>query len=159
MRGIHIRPATALASVSTPQALPVQWGCPADQVEIIDIGARLHDIGKIGIPDAALQKLGRAYGRRNAPQEGYEYTAGSNQHEHALKATSEFTHSSVDRLETEQLVVLTQIGSFQVERQKGFSARQYFALIPFHTATHKKGRCALLTTLQASLTPPHIPIR
>ncbi len=33
--------------------------CPADQVEILRIGARLHDIGKIGVPDAVLQKPGR----------------------------------------------------------------------------------------------------
>jgi len=33
--------------------------CPADQIEILRIGARLHDIGKIGVPDAVLQKPGR----------------------------------------------------------------------------------------------------
>jgi len=33
--------------------------CPPDQVEILRIGARLHDIGKIGVPDAVLQKPGR----------------------------------------------------------------------------------------------------
>ncbi len=32
---------------------------PADQIEIIRIGAKLHDIGKIGIPDNILQKPGR----------------------------------------------------------------------------------------------------
>ena len=30
-----------------------------EQIEIINIGAKLHDIGKIGIPDAVLQKPGR----------------------------------------------------------------------------------------------------
>lgn len=34
-------------------------GLPPDQVEIIRIGAKLHDIGKIGVPDAVLQKPGR----------------------------------------------------------------------------------------------------
>jgi len=33
--------------------------CPADEIEILRIGARLHDIGKIGVPDAVLQKPGR----------------------------------------------------------------------------------------------------
>jgi len=33
--------------------------CPPDQIEILRIGARLHDIGKIGVPDAVLQKPGR----------------------------------------------------------------------------------------------------
>ena len=32
---------------------------PPDQIEIIRIGAKLHDIGKIGIPDDILQKPGR----------------------------------------------------------------------------------------------------
>ena len=34
-------------------------GLSREQVEIIRIGAKLHDIGKIGIPDAVLQKPGR----------------------------------------------------------------------------------------------------
>jgi HD-GYP domain-containing protein (c-di-GMP phosphodiesterase class II) len=33
-------------------------GLASDQVEIIRIGGRLHDIGKIGIPDTVLQKPG-----------------------------------------------------------------------------------------------------
>lgn len=33
-------------------------GLPPDEVEIIRIGAQLHDIGKIGVPDAILQKPG-----------------------------------------------------------------------------------------------------
>ena len=33
-------------------------GLSADEVQIIRIGAKLHDIGKIGIPDAVLQKPG-----------------------------------------------------------------------------------------------------
>jgi HD-GYP domain-containing protein (c-di-GMP phosphodiesterase class II) len=33
--------------------------CAPDQIEILRIGARLHDIGKIGVPDAVLQKPGR----------------------------------------------------------------------------------------------------
>lgn len=32
---------------------------PPEQIEVIRIGAKLHDIGKIGIPDAVLQKPGR----------------------------------------------------------------------------------------------------
>jgi HD-GYP domain-containing protein (c-di-GMP phosphodiesterase class II) len=34
-------------------------GLSPEEVEIIRIGAKLHDIGKIGIPDAILQKPGR----------------------------------------------------------------------------------------------------
>lgn len=34
-------------------------GLPERQIEIIRIGAKLHDIGKIGIPDAVLQKPGK----------------------------------------------------------------------------------------------------
>ncbi|MCU1272796.1 MAG: putative sensor protein [Bryobacterales bacterium] len=31
---------------------------PPDEIEIIRVGAQLHDIGKLGIPDALLQKPG-----------------------------------------------------------------------------------------------------
>ena len=34
-------------------------GLPPEEVEIIRIGARLHDLGKVGIPDAVLRKPGR----------------------------------------------------------------------------------------------------
>jgi putative nucleotidyltransferase with HDIG domain len=34
-------------------------GLKAEEVEIIRIGAKLHDIGKIGIPDAVLRKPGK----------------------------------------------------------------------------------------------------
>jgi putative nucleotidyltransferase with HDIG domain len=34
-------------------------GCPPGEIEILRIGARLHDIGKIGVPDGVLQKPGR----------------------------------------------------------------------------------------------------
>ena len=34
-------------------------GLPSESIEVIRIGAELHDIGKIGIPDAVLQKPGR----------------------------------------------------------------------------------------------------
>jgi HD-GYP domain-containing protein (c-di-GMP phosphodiesterase class II) len=34
-------------------------GLPDDEIEIVRIGAKLHDIGKIGIPDAVLQKPGK----------------------------------------------------------------------------------------------------
>lgn len=33
-------------------------GLPDEEVEIVRIGAKLHDIGKIGVPDAILQKPG-----------------------------------------------------------------------------------------------------
>ena len=33
-------------------------GLPPEQVEIIRIGAKLHDIGKIGVPDSVLRKPG-----------------------------------------------------------------------------------------------------
>jgi hypothetical protein len=39
-------------------AIATAMGVPADQIEIIRVGAQLHDIGKIGIPDAVLQKAG-----------------------------------------------------------------------------------------------------
>jgi hypothetical protein len=41
-------------STAIAQAL----GLPEKEVEIIRIGAKMHDIGKIGIPDAVLQKQG-----------------------------------------------------------------------------------------------------
>jgi two-component system response regulator RpfG len=34
-------------------------GLPEDQVEAIELAAPMHDIGKIGIPDAIMQKSGR----------------------------------------------------------------------------------------------------
>ncbi len=40
-------------------AIANAMGLPSRQIEIINIGAKLHDIGKIGIPDAVLQKPGR----------------------------------------------------------------------------------------------------
>jgi putative two-component system response regulator len=39
--------------------LAVQLGLPAEQVELIRRAAPLHDVGKIGIPDAILLKPGR----------------------------------------------------------------------------------------------------
>jgi response regulator RpfG family c-di-GMP phosphodiesterase len=39
-------------------AIAEAMGLPPDQAEIIRIGAKMHDIGKIGIPDAVLQKPG-----------------------------------------------------------------------------------------------------
>jgi hypothetical protein len=40
-------------------AIAMAMGLPLEQVEIIRIGAKLHDIGKIGIPDAILRKAGK----------------------------------------------------------------------------------------------------
>ena len=40
-------------------AIAFTLGLPDDQVEIIRVGALLHDIGKIGVPDAVLQKPGK----------------------------------------------------------------------------------------------------
>jgi hypothetical protein len=40
-------------------AVAQMMGLRAEEVEIIRIGAKLHDIGKIGIPDAVLRKPGR----------------------------------------------------------------------------------------------------
>jgi putative nucleotidyltransferase with HDIG domain len=40
-------------------AIAKAMGLDAEQVELIRIGAKLHDIGKIGIPDAVLRKPGR----------------------------------------------------------------------------------------------------
>lgn len=39
-------------------AIACEMGVPADEREIIRVAARLHDLGKIGIPDAVLQKPG-----------------------------------------------------------------------------------------------------
>jgi len=39
--------------------IAVEMGLSAEQVEIIRIGAKLHDLGKIGIPDEVLRKPGR----------------------------------------------------------------------------------------------------
>ena len=40
-------------------AIAEVMGLPAREIEIIRIGARLHDLGKIGIPDAVLRKPAR----------------------------------------------------------------------------------------------------
>ncbi len=40
-------------------AIARMMGLPPEQMEVIRIGAKLHDIGKIGIPDAVLQKPDR----------------------------------------------------------------------------------------------------
>ena len=39
-------------------AIATAMRLPAGEIEIIRVGAQLHDIGKIGIPDAVLQKAG-----------------------------------------------------------------------------------------------------
>ena len=39
-------------------AIATAMQLPAEEMEIIRVGAQLHDIGKIGIPDAVLQKAG-----------------------------------------------------------------------------------------------------
>ena len=39
-------------------SIATAMGVPAREIEIIRVGAQLHDIGKIGIPDAVLQKAG-----------------------------------------------------------------------------------------------------
>jgi putative nucleotidyltransferase with HDIG domain len=39
-------------------ALAIEMGLPESDAEMIRIGAQLHDIGKIGIPDAVLRKPG-----------------------------------------------------------------------------------------------------
>ncbi|MFC4455689.1 tetratricopeptide repeat protein [Deinococcus sonorensis] len=39
--------------------LAMQIGLPTDQVELIRLSSRLHDIGKIGVPDAVLLKVGK----------------------------------------------------------------------------------------------------
>jgi HD-GYP domain-containing protein (c-di-GMP phosphodiesterase class II) len=39
-------------------AIAQAMGLPAAEVEIIRVGARMHDIGKIGVPDRILQKAG-----------------------------------------------------------------------------------------------------
>jgi HD-GYP domain-containing protein (c-di-GMP phosphodiesterase class II) len=46
-----------VSAVSTAIAMSI--GLTAEQVEIVRIGAKLHDIGKIGIPDAVLRKPGK----------------------------------------------------------------------------------------------------
>jgi len=39
-------------------AIATAMQLPAEEIEVIRVGAQLHDIGKIGIPDAVLQKPG-----------------------------------------------------------------------------------------------------
>ena len=50
----------AIASVSTTLAvwLAAQLGLAAGETEIVRLGAILHDVGKIGIPDRVLLKPG-----------------------------------------------------------------------------------------------------
>jgi len=46
--------------VSTNSTAVAQaMGLPSEEIEIIRIGAKLHDVGKIGIPDAILRKPGK----------------------------------------------------------------------------------------------------
>jgi putative nucleotidyltransferase with HDIG domain len=46
--------------VSANSTTVAEWlGLPPEEVTIIRIGAQLHDIGKIGVPDAVLQKPGK----------------------------------------------------------------------------------------------------
>jgi putative two-component system response regulator len=52
--GAHIR-RTGLYSELFAEVL----GCPAEQVDIIRLAAPMHDVGKIGIPDAILRKPGK----------------------------------------------------------------------------------------------------
>lgn len=51
--GTHEQRTARLAAV-----IAAQLGLAADEVSAIESGARLHDIGKIGIPDAVLNKPG-----------------------------------------------------------------------------------------------------
>jgi putative nucleotidyltransferase with HDIG domain len=44
---------------ATSTAIAERMGLPRKQIEIIRIGSLLHDIGKIGVPDAVLQKPGK----------------------------------------------------------------------------------------------------
>jgi len=54
------RTCTATASVSrcSPSASPRSWGCRNRKREVLRVGAILHDVGKIGIPDSVLLKPG-----------------------------------------------------------------------------------------------------
>jgi putative two-component system response regulator len=52
--GEHLYRVGRLASL-----LAVEAGCDRHVCEMINVAARLHDIGKIGIPDAVLRKQGR----------------------------------------------------------------------------------------------------
>ncbi len=49
--------------------IAVKMGLPLDQVEEIKLGAQLHDIGKIGTPDAVLFKPGRLSDEERAVME------------------------------------------------------------------------------------------
>jgi two-component system cell cycle response regulator len=58
-----------------------QLGMPEDQVERVEMAGRLHDIGKIGVPNAVLQKPGPLGSRemaqvRTHPEIGAEVLAG-----------------------------------------------------------------------------------
>ncbi len=56
MRAIHTRLATASVSRNTRTELRLGLGLNESQARTIRIAAQLHDIGKIGMPDAILQK-------------------------------------------------------------------------------------------------------
>jgi len=51
--GRHVERVSRLA-----EALALEVGIPARDAEILRLGAALHDIGKIGIPDSVLLKVG-----------------------------------------------------------------------------------------------------
>jgi response regulator RpfG family c-di-GMP phosphodiesterase len=39
--------------------LALKWGMPLDEAEILKMASPMHDIGKVGIPDAILKKPGK----------------------------------------------------------------------------------------------------
>ena len=62
--------------------LGLHMGLPPDQLRVIARGGYLHDVGKIGIPDAILNKPGRLTDKERAviethPQLGYELAQGA----------------------------------------------------------------------------------
>jgi putative two-component system response regulator len=52
--------ATHIERVGQYAASLAQWaGCPADYVEQIRLASKMHDVGKLGVPDAILRKPGK----------------------------------------------------------------------------------------------------
>ena len=57
-RAIRTPPATPSASASCRSRSAARSALPPEEVEVIRLGALLHDIGKIGVPDDVLRKPG-----------------------------------------------------------------------------------------------------
>ena len=93
--GAHVR---RIAELST--LLAVAWGLPADDVEQLRLAAPLHDVGKIGIPDAILSKPGKLDAAEWAQMQthariGYELLARSDRR--TLRLGAQIAHEHHER--------------------------------------------------------------